>query len=165
MASTETFVFYALAALVLLSAAGVAFSSNILHSALLLLGTLGGTAGLYLFLGADFLGVAQLLIYVGGVLVLLLFAVLLTSRVGDVRLSNASIARRVAIPVTLVIALGLGAFLAATPFPETEAVAAPTTARIGDAFLREDLLPFELASIVLLAALVGAMVLARRGSS
>jgi NADH-quinone oxidoreductase subunit J len=47
-------------------------------------------------------------------------------------------------------------------WPETEAVAAPTTSRLGDAFLRESLLPFELASVVLLMALVGAMVLSRR---
>ena len=61
-----TLVFYALAALVIGCAAVVAFSRNMLHSALALLGTLAGVAGLYLHLGADFLGITQLLIYVGG---------------------------------------------------------------------------------------------------
>ncbi len=159
-----TVIFYGLAALALAGGALVAFSRNILHAALGLLATLSVVAGLYLWLGADFLGVTQLLIYVGGVLVIFLFAVLLTTRIGDVRVSNASLPRRVALPVTALAAVGLAVVGATTPFRLTEPVATPTTARIGDAFLREALLPFELASLVLLMALVGAMVLARRSA-
>jgi NAD(P)H-quinone oxidoreductase subunit 6 len=155
--------FYGLAALALGCGALVAFSRNMLHAALSLLGTLAGVAGLYLFLGADFLGIAQLLVYVGGILVLLLFAVLLTTRIGDVRASNTSLGRWAAAPLAAAVAAGLVWLVAAgVRWPLTEAVAAPTTARLGDAFLREYLLPFELASIVLLMALVGAMVIARR---
>lgn len=154
--------FYALAALALVNAGLVAFSRNILHAALGLLATLLAVAGLYLWLGADFLGVTQLLVYVGGVLVLFLFAVLLTTRIADVRLTNTSVSRVVALPVAAAVAAGLAFIGVATPFRLTEAVAAPTTARLGDAFLREYLLPFELVSLVLLMALVGAMVLARR---
>lgn len=157
-----TIVFYLLAALVVAGAAGVAFSRNILRSAFFLLATLAGTAGLYLTLGADFVGIVQLLVYVGGILVLLLFAVLLTNKVGEVRLSNASLGRAGGIPVAAVIAVGLGLVLVRTPWPRAEPVAAPATVRLGDAFLREHLLPFELLSVVLLAALVGAMVIARR---
>ncbi len=164
MPTPATLVFYALAALVLLGADGVEFSRNILHAAIMLLGTLGGTAGLYFYVGADFLGVAQILIYVGGILVLLLFAVLLTSRIGDVRLSNASAGLAVVVPFTALAGGGLAYLVARAPWRLTEAVAAPTTARLGEAFLREYLLPFELASIVLLLALVGAMVLARRAA-
>ena len=94
-----TVVFYALAALVIGCAALVAFSRNMLHSALALLGTLAGVAGLYLHLGADFLGITQLLIYVGGILVLVLFAVLLTTQIGDVKASNTSLGRALALPV------------------------------------------------------------------
>lgn len=162
MPSTATLVFYGLAALVLGCAAGVAFFRNILHAALALLGTLGGMAGLYLFLGADFLGVAQILVYVGGILVMLLFAVLLTNRIGEVRVSNLALGRRTAVPVAAIGGGVLAALLWRTPWPTTEAVPTPTTARLGDAFLREYLLPFELASIVLLMALVASMVLARR---
>src|SRR5947209_8291830 len=90
--------FYGLAGTVIACAAGVAFSRNLLRSAFLLLGTLAGVAGLYLTLGADFVGVAQLMIYVGGVLVLLLFAVLMTGRIRDVRATNAALSRRVAVP-------------------------------------------------------------------
>jgi NAD(P)H-quinone oxidoreductase subunit 6 len=162
MPGVGTFVFYGLAALVLGGAAGVAFSRNILHAAFLLLATLGGTAGLYLYLGADFVGVTQLLIYVGGILVLLLFSVLLTNRIGDVKITNLALGRGTAVPIAMLIGLLLVTVVAVTAWPRTEAVAAPTTARLGDAFLREYLLPFELASLVLLMALVGAMVIARR---
>ena len=157
-----TLIFYGLAALALGCAAGVAFSRNILHSALALLGTLTGVAGLYLYLGADFLGMAQLLIYVGGILVLMLFAVLLTTRIGEVRATNHSLGLGVALPVAAVVGGGLVALAVRTPWSLTDAIAAPTTGRLGDAFLREDLLPFELVSVILLMALVGAMVLARR---
>ena len=162
MPGVGTIVFYALAALVLAGAAGVAFSRNILHAAFLLLVTLVGTAGLYLFIGADFVGVAQLLIYVGGILVLLLFSVLLTQRIGGVRVTNLAMGRGIAVPVALVVGLLLVTVAGLTPWPRTEPVAAPTTARLGDAFLREYLLPFELVSLVLLMALVGAMAIARR---
>jgi len=162
MPTSGALVFFGLAALVLGSAGGVAFSRNILHSAFLLLGTLAGTAGLYLYVGADFVGIAQMLIYVGGILVLLLFAVLLTNKIGEVKLSNSALGRGFAIPVMLAVMLGLGYIALKTDWAETEAVATPTTLRLGDAFLREYLLPFELASVVLLMALVGAMVIARR---
>lgn len=155
-------VFFGLAAAVVGSAAGVAFSRNILHAAFMLLGTLAGTAGLYLYIGADFVGIAQLLIYVGGILVLILFAVLLTNRIGEVRLSNPSASLVWALPAVAAVAGALCAVAVRTPWRQTEAVAAPTTARLGDAFLRESLLPFELVSVVLLVALVGAMVIARR---
>jgi NAD(P)H-quinone oxidoreductase subunit 6 len=164
MPSPGALAFYGLAALVLGCAALVAFSRNMLHAALALLGTLAGVAGLYLHLGADFLGVTQLLIYVGGILVLVLFAVLLTTRIGDVQASNTSLGRWAAAPLVLAVVAGLVWLVTGVAWPLTEAVAAPTTARIGDAFLREYLLPFELASIVLLMALVGATVLARRAT-
>lgn len=157
-----TIVFYALAVVVVGCAAGVAFSRNILRSSFLLLGTLGGTAGLYLFAAADFVGIVQVLVYVGGILVLLLFAVLLTNKIGEVRITNASLGMRAALPVIAVVAGGLITLAVTTRWPTTHAVAAPTTARLGDGFLREYLLPFELVSIVLLLALVGSMVIARR---
>jgi NAD(P)H-quinone oxidoreductase subunit 6 len=162
MPPAGTLIFYGLAALVLLCGGVVALSRNMLHAAFALLGTLAGVAGLYMFLGADFLGLAQLLIYVGGILVLLLFAVLLTARIGDVSASNRSLGLGAGVPVALAVTAGLVLIATRTPWVTTPAVALPTTARLGDAFLREYLLPFELISIVLLAALVGAMVLARR---
>jgi NADH-quinone oxidoreductase subunit J len=157
-----TLVFFGLAALVVGCAAGVAFSRNILRSAFLLLGALAGTAGLYLTMGADFVGVTQILIYVGGILVLLLFAVLLTSGIGRVRVSNRSMGLAAGVPVGIALAAAIIYVAVTTPWRQTEAVATPMTARLGEAFLDEYLVVFELVSVVLLMALIGAMVLARR---
>jgi len=158
------FFFYLLAAVVVISAAGVALLRNILYSAFALLGTLAGVAGLYLYMGADFVGVVQLIIYVGGILVLLLFAVLLTNRIGEVRISNASAGLLLGAPPAIALFALCARVAVHTPWPTTEAVPAPLTARLGEAFLHELLLPFELASLVLLMALVGAMVIARRAT-
>ena len=111
----------------MISALGVAFSSNVLYSAFALMGTFLGAAGLYVFLSADFVAGVQVLVYVGGILVLTLFAIMLTHQIQDVQVSNRS-----------------------------------TTYGIGDSFLGTFLLPFELASVVLLMALVGAIVLSRK---
>ena len=77
-------IFYAVAGLVLGSALIVAMSRNIVHSAFALLLTFFSIAGIYVFLSAEFLAVAQVVIYVGGILVLILFAVMLTNKVKDV---------------------------------------------------------------------------------
>jgi NADH-quinone oxidoreductase subunit J len=160
----SAFFFYLLAAVTVVSAAGVALLQNILYSAFALLGTLAGVAGLYLYMGADFLGVVQLVIYIGGVLVLVLFAVLLTNRIGEVRITNASTGLIVGVPPAVALMALCARVAVRTPWPTTEAVPAPLTARIGDAFLHELVLPFELASLILLMALVGAMVIARRAA-
>lgn len=160
--SATTVVFYLLAAITVASALAVALSRNILHSAFSLLGTLAGVAGLYFMLGADFVGVVQLIVYVGGILVLILFAVLLTREITDIKISNLSISLLAGLPAALLmLALVLQVGLRA-PYPKAQAVVAPTVHRIGDALLRDYLLPFEIASVVLLVALVGAMVIARR---
>jgi NAD(P)H-quinone oxidoreductase subunit 6 len=161
--SATTVVFYLLAGLALFCALAVAFSRNILHSAFALMGTLAAVAGLYFSLGADFLGVVQLLVYVGGIMVLILFAVLLTRDITDIKVSNLSISMLGGVPAALLV-LGMVIKTVGTgePFKRVAVVAAPTVERIGDALLREYLLPFEIASVVLLAALVGAMVIARR---
>jgi NADH-quinone oxidoreductase subunit J len=156
--------FYLLATVIVLSAMGVALAPNILYSAFALLGTLAGVAGLYMYLGADFLGIAQLLIYVGGILVLILFAVLLTNRIGEMNITNLSAGLIVGAPAAIAVIALIVKIALQTKWPLTETVAAPTTARIGDAFLKEYLMPFEVASLVLLMALVGAMVIARRAA-
>lgn len=91
--SVGDLLFFVIAAMTVISAAGVAFSSNIVYSAFSLMGALMGVAGLYVFLAADFVAVVQVLIYVGGILVLMLFAVMLTHRIADVRVSNRSVGR------------------------------------------------------------------------
>src|SRR5262249_7197144 len=125
-----TVFFYLLAGVVVVSAAGVALAPNILYSAVSLLGTLAGVAGLYLYLGADFLGIAQLIIYVGGILVLILFAVLLTNRIGDVEINNLSTGLIIGAPAAIAVIAAVARVVMATPWPETETAAAPTVQRL-----------------------------------
>jgi NADH-quinone oxidoreductase subunit J len=158
-----TAVFYLVALITVGSALMVALSRNIIYSAFSLLGTFAGVAGLYVFLGADFVAAVQLLIYVGGILILILFAVMLTRRITDVEVTNRAAGR---IPAVIIIGLLIYLLVQAvreTPWVKVkEAVYQPTTAKIGDLFLEEYLLPFELASLVLLAAMIGAVVLSRK---
>lgn len=159
----STVIFYLIAAITVGSAAMVAFSRNIIHSAFSLLGTFAGVAAIYVFLGADFVAGVQVLIYVGGILVLILFAVMLTHRITDVQITNRSVGR-----IPALVAVGIFVFLLVQTIRETpwqkakEIVYAPTTAKIGDLLLENYLLPFELASLVLLAALIGAVFLSRK---
>src|ERR687892_2540129 len=96
----STAVFYLIAIITVGSAAIVAFSRNIIYSAFSLLGTFAGVAGLYILLGADFVAAGQVLIYVGGILILILFAVMLTHRITDVQITNRAAGR---IPALLVV--------------------------------------------------------------
>src|SRR5512138_3474662 len=82
--------FYVIASVTVAGAAGVALSRNILYSSIGLLMALLGAGSLYVFLSADFVAVTQLLVYIGGVLVLILFAVMLTNRITEVNVSNSS---------------------------------------------------------------------------
>ena len=156
-------VFYLLAGLTAAGAGAVALSRNVLHSALGLLGALLGTGALYVLLSADFLAVTQLLVYVGGVLVLVLFAVMLTNRITEVNVSNVSLGVKGGVALGIAT-LALLAFVAVgTPWPaHAPPDLAPTARAIGDAFLTRWLLPFEVASLVLLATLIGAVVIARK---
>jgi len=156
-------VFYLLAALTVGSSMMVAFSRNIVYSTFALLGAFMGVVGIYVLLAADFVAMVQLLVYVGGILVLTIFAVMLTSGIADVTVSN----REVGVIPSLVTVVILGAVMVyavfKTPWQQAPAQmsSSPTTYAIGNAFLGEYVLPFEVASLVLLAALVGAIVISR----
>jgi NAD(P)H-quinone oxidoreductase subunit 6 len=158
-------VFYLVAALTVGSAIIVAFSRNIVYSAFALLGTFMGVVGIYVLLAADFVAMVQLLIYVGGILVLTIFAVMLTQGIGDIAVSNRAVG---AVPAFAIAALVGAVMLFAifrTPWRQSAvASAAPTTYGIGNAFLGKYVLPFELASLVLLAVLIGAIVISRQGT-
>lgn len=155
--------FYVLAGVTVAGAAGVALSRNILYSSVGLLAALLGAGALYVFLSADFVAVTQLLIYIGGVLVLILFAVMLTNRITEVNVSNASFGLFGGFLLFVAVAPVLLAVSVLTPWKATPPPAmASTTQLIGDGFLTRWLLPFEVASLVLLATLIGAIVIARK---
>jgi NAD(P)H-quinone oxidoreductase subunit 6 len=156
-------VFYLLATFTVACALGVALSNNIMYSAFALMGTLMGVAGTFVMLGADFLGVVQLLVYVGGILVLTIFAVMLTHRIADVNVSNRAVGRPLA--VLLVGAVGwwmIKVATAASWVVKAPGTPEPTTYGIGTAFLTDYVLPYEIASLVLLVALIGAVVVSRK---
>ena len=83
--------FYLTAGFTVLCALGVALSQNVVYAAFALMGTLVGAAGIYAFLAADFVAVVQVLVYVGGILVLTLFAIMLTHQISDINVSNRSV--------------------------------------------------------------------------
>ncbi len=158
-------VFYFFALITIGSACVVVFSKNIIYSAFSLLFTFFGVAGIYVLLNADFLAITQLLIYVGGILVLLLFGVMLTNKVISVDLKSGTLQ---AFPATLVVSgvAGLlwGVFWVTDWHVVTtnEAPLESTTEGLGTMFMTTYLLPFEIGSVVLLVALVGAAMIARK---
>src|SRR3954467_4581762 len=127
--------FLSLAALTLGSAGIVAFSKNIIHSTLALLGTFMGIAGLYITLSADFLAATQILVYVGGTLTLILFAVMLTSRIEDMKVSNPQAGLIPAFGLVTVVMLVLGKVATQTPWPSEVRSVVPSTAKLVPAFL------------------------------
>jgi NADH-quinone oxidoreductase subunit J len=158
----EAVVFWLFAIVTVGSAAVVVLSRTLIYSAFALLFTFFGVAGLYVLLGADFLAAVQLLVYVGGILVLLLFGVMLTHKIYDLDLKSET----TQFLPGAIVAVGLFIILAATAlrtqWATTPRTPAPTTNEIGRLFMGQYLLPFEAASILLLVALVGAAMIVRR---
>src|SRR5262245_9429727 len=121
-------VFYLVAALTIGSALVVAFSRNIVYSAFSLLGTFMGVAGLYALLAADFVAVIQILVYVGGILVLIIFAVMLTHRIDDVAVSNRSVGQLPAVLIIGAVGVLMGIGVTAAHWAQKPDVqVAPTT--------------------------------------
>jgi NAD(P)H-quinone oxidoreductase subunit 6 len=141
----------------------VTFHRSLVHAALGLMGTLLSVGCLYGLLDADFVAVTQVVVYVGGVVILFLFGVFLTRRIEDVTVTNQSVNWWVAVPAGLGLLAVLLYALLSSPIPEaTVPGAGPTTAALGDALLGRYLLPFEVISVILLAVLLGALLMARR---
>ena len=161
--------FYALAALVVVGVIGVMTGRHIVHMAIQLLAALLGVAGLYVLLSAEFIAAAQLVIYVGGTLVLIIFGVMLTARTGTNVLRpgkfEAVIAALAGAALLVVLVIAITGTDTAAHYGMTIDGASPAPAEmvqpLGDALLGRYLLPFELASLLLLAVMLGAAYLAR----
>ncbi len=153
--------FYALSGLTLLSALAVVLHRNTVHSSLFLGLSLAGVAGLYAMLGADFLFAAQVMVYVSGVAVLVMFVVMLLGRASDLHLRQVNEYWLAALIVCAIASVGLFKVAAGFSGMYAPGPAAPTTRAIGGLLLGEDLVPFELISLVLIAALLGAVFFAR----
>ena len=161
--TTYYIIFYLFAAVTLVSAFFVVTNRNIVHSAFYLLFTFFGVAGIYVMLGADFVAIVQLIVYVGGILILLLFGVMLTNKITNVDIKTGTIH---ALPASIVLGLfagALGATVLNTNWKVVE-ITEPvsSTATIGSMLINEYALIFELLGILLLIALIGAASMARR---
>lgn len=150
--------------MVVISALLVVFLKNLLHAAVALFFCLSGVAALYVMLGADFVGLAQLMIYAGGILVLIIFGVFLTAKIYTVKYDFSGA------PLHWVPGIGIGAALfgvmmmviSKTEWPLKTPTSGPTVRGLAELFLTKYLLPFELISLLLLFAMIGAVSLVRK---
>jgi NADH-quinone oxidoreductase subunit J len=155
--------FGVLAIAMCVSALRMVTTKNLVHAALYLTVVLAGAAGIYILLAAEFVAVTQVLVYIGAIVVLMLFGLFLTrAPLGDAQdLDNSQ--RWLAALVSLLLLGGLGVVLQRA-FKGTHLVVRHVrpTAEVGISIFRDFVVPFEVASVLLLAALVGAVVIARR---
>ena len=141
-------------------------TKNIVHAALYLVVVLAGVAAQFILVGAEFTGVAQVLVYIGAVVVLFLFGIMLTrARIGDevdVDTERRWIAGLVALLLFAVMTYALVDGFDNVDIEANTALVPQTTEQVSDAIFRDYLIPFEAVSFLLLAALIGAIVVARR---
>ena len=155
------FLFILLSALTLAGALGVVVTRNVVHAALALLVSLLAVAGVYIILFAEFLAVVQVLIYGGAIIIVLLFAIMLTRSAEYPRITDNR-----QWPLAAVAALGLLAVLStafwSNPLPD-DGPHSPAFTDLSTSLFTRWAIPFEVASLVLLVALIGAIVIARSG--
>jgi NADH:ubiquinone oxidoreductase subunit 6 (subunit J) len=161
--STISIIFYLLEALAVISAIGILFTKNVFYGTLLLITCLLSIAGIYIMTNAEFVAVTQILIYAGGVLVLIIFSVMLTSKISGKSLVTKNQHWFAGSIVGLSIFITLITFFSSATFytgnPAAESAYTPIN-QIGILLMTDYILPFEVAGILLLVALVGAAVVA-----
>ena len=165
----ERIIFYLLAAIMIIFAIASVSSRKMLRSVVYLLFVLIGIAGIYFLADYNFLAAIQLTVYAGGVVVLIIFSVLLVHHI-EMELEMAKTKRKIL--SALLCLAGLAVFLTTIysyPFDVTEKAVTTTTAQIGEKLLDYGpggfILPFEVISVLLLAVMIGAIVIAKGGNS
>ncbi len=159
-------VFYGFAAIVIISAAGVVFSRKMMYSAFSLLFTFFGVAGLYVLLNADFIAVTQIMVYIGGILILIIFGVMLTSKFVDLDIKSGTtgtVQYVLAGLASLIMAIFLiNMYLTVDwfqqPIPQVDSTIKP----IGILLMTDYFMAFQVAAVLLLLAFIGAAKIARR---
>ncbi len=156
-------------------ALGMLVVRNLMHACIFLLGSLIGVAGLYATLGADFVAVTQIMVYVGGVVILMLFAVMLTggkdfvSKTQKLKSLVPAMGNKTSYIIGCLTALVflltqgylVSKLLGAVEPSEQVETFSPTVQELGELLITDHVLPFELSSVLLLGALVGAAIIAR----
>jgi NADH-quinone oxidoreductase subunit J len=168
----ENIAFGVISVMMIVAALRVVTTKNVVHSALWLIGVLGGAAALYILLASEFVGITQVLVYIGAIVVLFLFGIMLTkAELGrSDQLDNNRVQRITGAVVAFGLAVLLIWVLAASEFQDrhldlaghTTVQLGQTTPQVSDSIFSTYLIPFEAASVLLLAALIGSIVLARR---
>ncbi len=163
-------IFYVAAILATPSGAYMALTRNLLYAGFSLLVTLLSVAAIYVLLYADFVAVTQLMVYVGGVLVLILFGIMLSSRVNDKSVVSENVNKVWGVLIALLLLIGLSYTIRQTNFstlPWVQTASAnelitseSTVYAIGIKLMTDFVLPFEVASLLLLIALIGAAYIA-----
>jgi NADH-quinone oxidoreductase subunit J len=158
----EPIAFWGLAVILLASALAVVLTKNLFHSVLYLALALVGTAGIFLTLDAEFLAAVQILLYAGGVVTIVVFAIVVTERLVGDRLTQTSRHLASGFIAAGLVLLVLVTFIRSAPWP----LSAPTmrgdlTRAIGQAVLTRWVLPFELLAVLFVASLLGALYFAR----
>lgn len=157
--------FYIIAIIMVVSALKVVTSKNVVHAALFLVAVLTGMAGQFILLGAEFIAATQLLVYVGAIIVLFLFGIMLTrAQLGRDPDVDGTAVQKVSGALTalvLLVVMGYAIYdsLEGVELPEERV---QTVAEVSDSIFSTYIVPFEAVSVLLLAALIGAIVLARR---
>tara|TARA_S200000501_G_scaffold158965_1_gene150003 strand:+ start:132 stop:626 length:495 start_codon:yes stop_codon:yes gene_type:complete len=158
-------VFWLVAAFTIISASLVVLNNQLLYSALALLFSLFGVAGLYIFLWADFIAGIQLIVYIGGINVLIIFGIMLTNKISSVRLSQTNVQQGVGAVIALWLFILISLVISKTSWLQAEALEpSSTVGTIGTLLLTKYLLPFEAISLLLLGALIGASLLSREST-
>ena len=164
--TTQLICFSILSLIIIIGSLGVVLLESIVYSAFLLGGVFMSVAGLYLLLNASFVAAAQVLVYVGAINVLILFAIMLVNKKEDLKPIKYLNSRRI---ISTTICITLLSLLLRVDLSNTWVIANPqssigeeSTVRIGEHLFSDYLLPFEVASVLLLMAMIGAIVLARR---
>ena len=164
--TTQLICFSILSLIIIIGALGVVLLESIVYSAFLLGGVFMSVAGLYLLLNASFVAAAQVLVYVGAINVLILFAIMLVNKKEDLKPIKYLNSRKL---ISSTICITLLSLLIRVDLSNTWIIADPklsigeeSTIRLGEHLFSDYLLPFEVASVLLLMAMIGAIVLARR---
>lgn len=159
--SAKEYAFIVFALTGTLAAIRLVTTKNVVHGALYLVVSLSSVGAVFILLGAEFVGWVQVLIYVGSIVILILFGLMLTKApIGREALDNQQ--RAVAAVVALLVLAGLVLLVQDAFSGDLIATGPVTSEQVGDAIFRNYILPFEAVSVLLLAALIGAVVLARK---
>ena len=163
--SAELVIFLALAGLAVAGSVSLILQRHPIHSALSLIVVMMALAGLYLLLGAEFISAVQIIVYAGAIMVLFVFVIMLLNAGIEERTNVSRMARYVGLPLSILLMALLAYAIGRGAASQAQAVAAPVLTKTLALMLFQDFVfPFELTSILILIAILGAVVLAKRES-